>query len=71
MILVTKASGDLVLKNKLPPSSVSAALRQLNPIHKNGYKVILEFREVTVEKLVVGAFLLLPLLRPPPFPLQF
>ena len=35
MILVAKTCGDLVLKNKLFPSSGSASLRQLNPIHKN------------------------------------
>ena len=29
-------SGNLVLKNKLPPQSGSVAFRQLNPTHKKG-----------------------------------
>ena len=32
----TGNSGNLVVKSKLPPRSGSEALRQLNPIHKNG-----------------------------------
>ena len=36
--LVTKTSGDLMLKSKLSSSSGSAALTQLSPIHKNRLK---------------------------------
>ena len=37
MILrVPGISGNIVVNSKLPPRSVSLALRQLNPIHKNG-----------------------------------
>ena len=37
-----KVDGNLVVKSKVPPCSGSAALRQLNPIHKKGPKVFLK-----------------------------
>ena len=36
-------------KFKLPPSSGSAALKQLNPIHKKGHEIFLKIKEILAQ----------------------
>ena len=45
-----KIDGNLVVKSKVPPRSGSVALRQLDPIHKQGPQSFFLKKIITVNK---------------------